>query len=461
MMHQPNEGSVCGIRVGAEAVDVTPTGPMFLYGYPHARRVSTGAHDPLLASAMYVDNGRARVVFVSVDVIWLSKALVAAARAQIAEQTGLASAHIMITATHTHSGPVTVAMLSNANDPVVPPPDSRYLAALVEGIVKSAVAAVRKAEPAEIAFAIAECASIGGNRHDPRGPTIDEIPVVWARSLTDASRSLAMMYVNRVHPTVLHEDSTLFSGDFPGLCRMHLQARLLSRDCPVLCHLGAAGNQSPRHIARSHTFAEADRLGAELATAIKSATSNVEFRSYLAIECISTGVRLPPRAMPTTSAAQDRVTQARKHLAELLQTDGDPGAVRTAQCAVFGAEETVSLATSATTDRLAHAIASCLPAEIQIVRIGNWSLVGWPGEVFVEFAIELRQTFPEAFVITLANGELQGYLVTAAGVESKCYESANAVFASPEGGDNLLDETVKQLTLAARAASASAQGVHS
>lgn len=448
-MNRPsNDNSACSILVGAEAVDVTPRGPMFLYGYPHAPRISTGVNDPLLASAMYLSDRRVRVLFVSVDVIWLSKAMVANARAQIAEQTGLAGEHIMITATHTHSGPVTVEMLSNSNDHTVPPPDSCYLAVLVQGIVRSAVAAVRNAEPAEVAFAVAECPSIGGNRHDPRGPTVNAIPLIWARSLTDKSRSLAMMYVNRVHPTVLHEDSTLISGDFPGLCRIHLQDRFLSRDCPVLCHLGAAGNQSPRYIARSHTLAEADRLGAALAHAIELAASNVEFASDFAIDCISSMVQLPARAMPTIPGAEVRLISARNRLAELQDAEGDPGAVRTAQCAVFGAEETLGLARSEGTGELANVVATCLPAEIQVIRIGNWSLVGWPGEVFVEFAVQLRQKFPDAFVITLANGELQGYLVTAAGVESQCYESANAIFASPEGGNCLLNETVKLLTSA-------------
>ena len=40
-------------RAGAAQVDVTPDSPQFLYGYPHCERISTGVHDPLLASALY------------------------------------------------------------------------------------------------------------------------------------------------------------------------------------------------------------------------------------------------------------------------------------------------------------------------------------------------------------------------------------------------------------------------
>ena len=43
---------------GACASDITPVEPLFLFGYPHVERVSTGMHDPLLASALYLFDGR-------------------------------------------------------------------------------------------------------------------------------------------------------------------------------------------------------------------------------------------------------------------------------------------------------------------------------------------------------------------------------------------------------------------
>src|SRR5262245_58379876 len=77
-LHSPEDSPT--LYVGSHAVDVTPRGPTFLYGYPNVSRVSVGANDPLLASAMYVSDGNTAVLFVSVDVIWLSKQFVAKAR---------------------------------------------------------------------------------------------------------------------------------------------------------------------------------------------------------------------------------------------------------------------------------------------------------------------------------------------------------------------------------------------
>ena len=69
-----------------------------------------------------------------------------------------------------------------------------------------------------------------------------------------------------MHPTVLHEDSTLVSGDFPAMTRQYLQEHVLGADCPVLYHTGPSGNQSPRHVTRANTFDEAERLGGLLGT---------------------------------------------------------------------------------------------------------------------------------------------------------------------------------------------------
>ena len=71
------------LTAGAAAVDVTPAGAQFLYGYPHIERYSTGVHDPLLGSALYLSDGTNEALFISNDVIYVSKASVARARSRI------------------------------------------------------------------------------------------------------------------------------------------------------------------------------------------------------------------------------------------------------------------------------------------------------------------------------------------------------------------------------------------
>ena len=90
-------------------------------------------------------------------------------------------------------------------------------------------------------------------------------------------------------------------------------------------------------------------------------------------------------------------------------------------------------------------VPACLPAEIQAIRLGRWTFVGWPGEVFVEFGLQVRQNHPDTFVISLANGDTQGYLVTAEAVAEGGYEASNGLFRSPQSGDLLVRKTLDLL----------------
>ena len=85
-----------------------------------------------------------------------------------------------------------------------------------------------------------------------------------------------------------------------------------------------------------------------------------------------------------------------------------------------------------------------MPAEIQIATIGPWNFVAWPGEVFVEYALTLKRGAPNTFLVTLANGELQGYLVTPDAATQGFYEAGNAIF-SPTNGARLMAATLDLL----------------
>jgi neutral ceramidase len=169
------------LLAGAAAIDITPVESCFLWGYPHVARYSTGVHDPLLASALYLSDGRTAVLFVGIDVLLISKALAGSARERIAAATGVPAANIMITATQTHSGPVTVQYLSS--DPVVPDPDPRFLQRLEDGIVTAAETACSAARPAQLGLAVADGSAVGGNRRDPGGPSNPRTPVLVARAV--------------------------------------------------------------------------------------------------------------------------------------------------------------------------------------------------------------------------------------------------------------------------------------
>jgi neutral ceramidase len=85
---------------------------------------------------------------------------------------------------------------------------------------------------------------------------------------------------------------------------------------------------------------------------------------------------------------------------------------------------------------------ACLPAEIQMLKIGDWMFIGWSGEVFTEYALQVMSAVDNVFVISMANGEMQGYIVTEEAALEGGYEASNALF-SHETGAILVRKTVE------------------
>ncbi|MFO1451232.1 MAG: hypothetical protein U1F61_23945 [Opitutaceae bacterium] len=426
---------------GAAVVDITPPAPVFLFGYPHVPRQSTGVHDPLECAAWYVRTGDAAALVLACDVIYFSRTFADDVRARIAAATGVAVEGIMLTATHTHSGPVMTNNLSNAADAVVPRADPAYLGWLAERLVAVAREAAAAAVPAELGLCVAHADGVGSNRHDPSGPTDPEVPVLVARALS-TGQPLACLMIYGMHPTVLHEDSTLITADFPGFTRRWLRGRSLPRQCPVLYLQGAAGNQSPRHVTRANTFAEAQRIGESLGRAIARALEALSPTLVASLSARRERVAVVAREFPDVPAAEAALAASRARYEALCAERAARQEVRTAECDVFGAEKTAVLARAKADGRLAAAVAQASPAEIQLLQIGPWRLVAWPGEFFVEHGLALKARAPRhTFLITLANGELQGYIATPEAVRSGRYEATNAVFAV-ENGPRFVEATL-------------------
>jgi hypothetical protein len=443
-MQPTSNPAAATLWAGAATADLTPQASVFLFGYPHVPRLSTGVHDRLEAAALFLRHENEQVLLIANDLIFVGQQLAHEVRRRISLQTGVPVGAIALTATHTHSGPVMADCLSNSTDPVVPKADPHYVQRVADGMVEAGCAAVRSARPAEAGLAVATAKGVGTNRHDPAGPADPEVPVLVVRAVAD-HRPLACMVAYAMHPTVLHEDSALISADFPHFTRQYLRTQgMLPQDCPILYHNGASGNQSPRHVTRENTFAEARRLGEMLGASIAGVMPGIVFTRTLPLRTRSVHVALQLRTLPPLAAAEARAHEARTQFEALRAAQAPRTAVRTAECDWFGAEETVALARAAADGRLEAAAHGCTPAEIQLIKLGAWKFVLWPGEFFVEYALEVKAGRPRTFVITLANGELQGYIATPEAAACGAYEATNALF-GPENDRRMVEATLALL----------------
>ena len=77
---------------------------------------------------------------------------------------------------------------------------------------------------------------------------------------------------------------------------------------------------------------------------------------------------------------------------------------------------------------------------MHVLRIGDGCIVGYQGEVFVEYtlATEKRSPFAHPYVFTLSNGIGPGYVVDKASAEKRLFE-AGASMMKPETGSKIMD----------------------
>jgi neutral ceramidase len=431
------------LLAGAAQVDITPQYSLHLAGYPFVKRNSTGFHDKLLSSALYFKEGDNDVLFIGNDVIFIPKDLSLRARKRINKITGIPEKNIVVSATHTHSSPSTIEFVSGGHDKLLPPVEERFLQQLEDGIVDAGVLAIHSTEKAKLFYSVADATGVGTNRHNPEASSDMEVPVLLAKNVS-TSEVIGCMIICNMHPTVLHEDSTLFSGDFPGLARLHLQKTVFRQHCPIVYHIGTAGNQSPRHVTKANNFKEAKRIGKILSDAVALSLHNMKELEDIKINVLQSFIDLPHKEIPEIAIAAANEIEFAKKLAKLRLDGATAQNIRSAEVNWFGATELLNLAHMNVNGTLKAAYDLCMPAEIQVIKIGKLNFVAWPGEIFVEYGLKIKEAIPDTFVLTLANGDLQVYIATKEAVEAGVYEANNAIFDYTSGG-KLVEETISLL----------------
>src|SRR3954464_1391803 len=91
------------LRVGAFAMDVTPTHYPVIVNGMFEERTADRDVDLLFARAFVFDDGATRLAMVVVDSCMLPRELLDAAKTEASKRTGITVDHMLVSATHTHS----------------------------------------------------------------------------------------------------------------------------------------------------------------------------------------------------------------------------------------------------------------------------------------------------------------------------------------------------------------------
>src|SRR4051812_35896252 len=94
-----------GLRVGAAESVISPVPGTPMAGY-YETRLSTGVHDDLHAKAIVIASGADRVALVACDLVGIPPGVIEEARTIIQGATRIPAGNVMISATHSHTGPL-------------------------------------------------------------------------------------------------------------------------------------------------------------------------------------------------------------------------------------------------------------------------------------------------------------------------------------------------------------------
>ena len=136
-------------KVGAAEVDITPANGTPMAGYYKFRAVA-GVLDPIYAKTIVVEQDGERAAFVVLDLVGTTRPVVTAARKLIEEQSHLPGDRVMISATHTHTGPqLPRGSMMDEITKVDLPTGQQYVKALPDLIAKSVSDALARLAPAK------------------------------------------------------------------------------------------------------------------------------------------------------------------------------------------------------------------------------------------------------------------------------------------------------------------------
>jgi neutral ceramidase len=433
------------LRAGTSITGISPSKGIELAGYPHFFRHNTGVHDPLYASCLLLDDGKMKIAFVCMDILFFSKKYVREVRQRVAEKIDLAPANIMISCSHTHSGPWASGRLDLEALEKGLRPDYGYIEDLKEKIIDLIDKANNDMFQAKIGSGFGICGKeqgIGGNRRAPGGLSDPEVWVIGVKDLKDDFKAAFVKY--SLHPTVIHEDSTLVSADYPAYIRKYLAE--IKPQMIMLFAQGTSGDQSTRYFRKGQSFDEAERIGNEIGKISNQVLDSLQFSRKLQISRHSKEININLRVLPSEEEAARNVKTTGKYLEKLNNQNASYLEIQNANLSNLGAEHTLCYTRLRNKGIALELETDELPAEVQVIRIGDTRIVGLQGEIFVEFGLEIqkRSPFKKTFIVELANGALPGYVCTEKAIAEGGYEVETTLM-DGKSGKKLVDTTLELL----------------
>ena len=377
------------LLAGSAVVDITPRTPCHLAGYAGRDHEHEGVHDPISLRALYVRGASGDGLLVSADIIWFYQDAIERMLPVLEAELRIPPANVLFCGTHTHSAPTVSRERVNRE----------WLSVVEKQAV--AAAAIAKTRLREVSLKAGRGAcGIGVNRREqkptgevvlgknPDGP-IDREVIVVALDGADG-KPVARICNFACHGVVLGSMNYQLSGDWMGLAAAGIEKGLDGG--AFLFVNGGAANVNPR-IGPQGSFEPVEELAGEFTADFQRACEALQ----------------PLPADDTVGGKELTIYMPRK----LRDVEDGQGKRR--------------------------------PIRLRGLRIGPLRMVGYPGEMFSETAMAVKEESPHALtmVTSYTSGGHAGYVPVAEAYETGGYEVRVSPYA--EGAETVLREGLLDL----------------
>lgn len=277
------------MEVGVARIDITPNGPIRLAGYGGRESESKGVLQPLWAKALaFGSDEQGPSLFMTVDLIGIPGHITEKVAQRLSEKTEITRSQLIISSSHTHTGPEVGNLLNHFGKPM--PPEElgrivRYQAELTDKLEQLALQALQDRSPALVAWGqgkvgfamnrrVIENGKSVGMAPVPEGPVDHTMPLL---RITDLDGELRAVLVNYAcHGTTLGGDVNKMHGDWMGEAQRIIEERHPGATALVAIGAGGDANPEPRlkmEYTTRHGKEIADEVDRLLDTSLQPLTS--------------------------------------------------------------------------------------------------------------------------------------------------------------------------------------------
>ena len=396
------------LQAGFSRVDITPSLGVEIVGYYHPR-YAEGILDHLEINTLALAVGESKVLLISADLCFISKAAQDPILESIVEATGLTKDQIFLHATHTHTGPVVsmegkngMGVSGSASSGAI---TREYGISLCRKFADAAVLALQDLKPAKMGWAVGQAPNIAFVRRfrmkdgkvrtnpgvgnpdilHPIGDVDERVNVL--RFDREGAETIVLANMG-CHPDVV--GGNLISGDWPTLYRHRLEKAM--DNVKTLFFNGAEGDVNHVNVNAKdgdmndmfHDFDDVARgygharhMGNVVAGAVMQVYDKV---SYVDVDKLNS--RVQTISVPSNRAKPEDLPLAHKYN-DLHKAGKD------SEIPFEGMELTTVVAEAARMVQLENGPDS-FKLDVTGVVIGPVAMVGIPGEPFNRVGIGLK-----------------------------------------------------------------------